>query len=341
MDGNTPGESGYRISAKSPAKRAREADRSTSNADQTASDADQTSSDADQTSTDRDDFDAASDQAASDQDQASADRSRPPDADGAAAEAYEVARSAREAGTVRRLASHVDRANTARLRAMTAGERDRTAARRDETARRRDARAEAIDQAIAASDAPLDEKFERLRARAAADRRKAAEDRREAAREREELEAELNSAHLDDLTGAYRRETGMLALTHEIERAWRGNGRFVVAFVDIDGMKHVNDRDGHAAGDEVLKALVWQMRSSLRSFDPVVRYGGDEFVAGMGGITIGEAGERFEMIDRAVRRDVGVGISVGLAELEPDETLDQLIARADEALLKTKARRRG
>jgi diguanylate cyclase (GGDEF)-like protein len=242
---------------------------------------------------------------------------------------------------VRRLASHIDRAFTTRLRSMTASERDGMATRRDEIARRRDARTEAIDQALAASDAPLDEKLERLRARAAADRRKAAQDRNEAALERAELEAELTSAHLDDLTGAYRRETGTLALTHEIERARRDNGRFVIAFVDIDGMKRVNDRDGHAAGDKVLKTLVWHMRSNLRSFDPVVRYGGDEFIAGLGGIPIGEVARRFEEIDQSVRRDVGVGISVGLAELEPDETLDRLTARADAALLDAKTRRPG
>jgi diguanylate cyclase (GGDEF)-like protein len=240
---------------------------------------------------------------------------------------------------MRRLASHVYRATTARLRAATATERDRMAARRDETARRRDARAEAMDEAIAASDAPLAEKFERLRARAAADRQKAAQDRAEAARERARLEAELNSAHLDDLTGAYRRETGTLALRHEIDRARRGDGRFVIAFVDIDGMKQVNDRDGHAAGDQVLKTLVWHMRSNLRSFDPVVRYGGDEFIAGLGGAGLDEAGRRFEAIDQSVKSEMGVGISVGLAELEPDETLDQLTARADAALLAAKARR--
>jgi diguanylate cyclase (GGDEF)-like protein len=341
MDSSSSGQSDYSTDARSTAKRAREADRSASNADQTASDADQTSSDADQTASERDDFDAARDQVASDQDQASADRHRRPGVDAAAEDAYEAARSAREASTVRRLASHVDRANTARLRALTATERDRMAARRDEIARQRDAQTEAIDQAISASDAPLDEKFERLRARAAADRRKAAEDRSEAARERAELEAELSRAHLDDLTGAYRRESGTLALKHEIERARRGDGRFVIAFVDIDGMKEVNDRDGHAAGDHVLQTLVWHMRSKLRSFDPVVRYGGDEFVAGLAGIPIGEAGRRFEVIDQSVRREVGVGISVGLAELEPDETLDQLTARADAALLDAKASRPG
>ena len=341
MDSSSSGKSDDRAVTKSAAKRAHDADRSASDADQTASDADQTSSDADQTASERDDSDAAGDQVASDQDQASADRDRQPEAGAAAEEAYEAARRTREASTVRRLATHIDRAVTTRLRSITASERDGMAARRDKIAQRRDARTEAIDQALAASDAPLDEKLERLRARAAADRHKAAQDRNEAALERAELEAELNSAHLDDLTGAYRRETGTLALTHEIEHARRGNGHFVIAFVDIDGMKQVNDRDGHAAGDHVLKTLVWHMRSNLRSFDPVVRYGGDEFIAGLGGIPIGEVARRFEEIDQSVRRDVGVGISVGFAELELDDTLDLLTARADAALLKAKSRRPG
>ena len=67
--------------------------------------------------------------------------------------------------------------------------------------------------------------------------------------------AALEQAHLDDLTGLYRREMGTLALTNEIDRARRGDGRFVVAFVDVDGLKRVNDRDGHAAGDHVLRTL--------------------------------------------------------------------------------------
>jgi diguanylate cyclase (GGDEF)-like protein len=124
-----------------------------------------------------------------------------------------------------------------------------------------------------------------------------------------------------------------------MERARRGDGNFVIAFVDVDGMKQVNDRQGHAAGDEVLKALVAHMRSNLRSFDPIVRYGGDEFLAGVGGVSLEEVGRRFAVIDLSVQREVGVGISVGLAALGPDDTLDQLTARADTSLLDAKARR--
>lgn len=338
MNGNGSGKPNDDELARSAGQRERDAERAASNADQTASSADQTLSDSDQTGSERDEGDAASDQVASDEDQASADREHHPSQDAVAEQAYEAARIARTEGTIRRLASHVSRSMTAGLRAVTADQRDATALERDAVARRRDARSKAAEQAIVASDAPILEKFERLRARAAADRRQAAEDRARAAAERARLEAELHTAHLDELTGAYRREIGTLALTHEIARARRSKGSFVLAFVDVDCLKRVNDRKGHAAGDAVLRALVSHMRSNLRSFDPVVRYGGDEFVAGLGGIDVAEAARRFATIDRSVREEVGVGISVGLAAIQPDETLDDVAARADAALLEAKAK---
>src|SRR5262249_2338892 len=106
--------------------------------------------------------------------------------------------------------------------------------------------------------------------------------------ERARLEAELQRAHLDALTGAFRRAVGRLALRNEIERARRADGRFVIAFVDVDDLKGVNDRDGHAAGDRVLRTLAATMRANLRSYDPIVRFGGDEFVCGISSIDPGE-----------------------------------------------------
>ena len=119
------------------------------------------------------------------------------------------------------------------------------------------------------------------RARAAADRQRAAEDRANAARERTRLESELRLAHLDHLTGTYHREMGQMALSQEIDRARRADGRFVVAFVDVDGLKAINDHEGHAAGDRVLQLVARAIRTNLRSFDPIIRYGGDEFVCGL------------------------------------------------------------
>ena len=336
-----------------PSRRAIDAARSDSDADQAAADVDQTGSDQDQTSADQDEAQAANDQRAADRDQANAEQHHLGDLDVAGTEAYEALRIRHEENTASRLATHVARARTAQLRVGTAARRDASAAARDETAQRRNLRDEAMEPSVVASASPLAKKLEQVRVRAAAagdraasarSRAAASEDRAaqgeaSAARERARLEAELLIAHLDDLTGAFRREMGRLALNHEIDRARRGDGRFVIVFADVDGLKRVNDRDGHAAGDHVLKEVVWAMRSNLRSFDPIVRYGGDEFVCGLGGVDHDVVARRFEVIDRSVQSDVGVGISVGLAQLEPDDTLDLLSARADAALLDVKKRR--
>jgi len=342
------------ITAREADQRGNDAERSAADADQTASDADQTASDADQTATERDEADAASDQRASEEDQASADQQLPVAADGAALEAYEASRVTREAGTISRQATQAARARTSRLRVDTAAGRDATATARDEIARRRDVDAQAIDRSIAASNVPLAKKLKQVRRRAAADRSRAAadraraagdraraaadrdragQDRADAASERARLQGELNSAHLDDLTGVFRREMGRLVLTREMDRARRGDGRFVIAFVDVDGLKGINDLKGHAAGDHALQAVVSALRSGLRSFDPIVRHGGDEFVCGLGGADLNHVARRFDAIGLSLRNDVGVGISVGLAALAAGETLDELTGRADVALL--------
>jgi diguanylate cyclase (GGDEF)-like protein len=157
--------------------------------------------------------------------------------------------------------------------------------------------------------------------------------------ERARLEALLQRAHLDPLTGAFRREAGRLALRNEIDRARRGDLRFVLAFVDVDDLKTFNDEQGHAAGDHLLRTLVAVLRANLRSYDPIVRMGGDEFVCGIAAIDVEEVQHRFDVINQSLRHAVGAGISVGFATLTSNETLDELTARADEALLAAKRKR--
>ncbi len=328
------------------AQRALNADQTSADAEQSAADADQTASDADQTASARDQTSAESDQDASDRDQATADRDH--DADrhltGGGQKAYESSRDEREKASFVRLGNRQDRASAAHDRDVTAADRDRTAESRDEASRARDARATELAPASSGPQALLEAQLEELRAqagadraRAAADRARAAADRANAARERDRLEAELRSAHLDELTGAYRRDMGRMALSHEIDRARRSDGRFVLAFVDVDRLKIVNDREGHAAGDRVLQTVVREIRSRLRSFDPIIRYGGDEFVCGLGGTDLEEAKRRFNLIGEAIEADARVGISVGLAALALGDTADQLTERADAAMLEIKA----
>jgi diguanylate cyclase (GGDEF)-like protein len=246
----------------------------------------------------------------------------------------------------------IERSTNRRARTSSASERDQTAARRDmvaaardEAARIRDAQTGGLAHALAQPNAATIKQLFRLgleaagdRARARDDRQRAASDRANAAREKAALEQALRSAHLDELTGAYRREMGWMALTQEIDRARRSDGRLVVAFVDVDGLKDLNDREGHAVGDRALQAVVGAIRKRLRSFDPIVRYGGDEFVCGLGGTDLAEAGRRFESIAAAIKADVEVGISVGLIALGKESTAEELTNRADAAMLEVKAR---
>ena len=330
----------------SDARKASGADQMVADADQTASDADHVSSDTDQTASDRDQTGADRDQQASDQDQATADKDRAAHRDLSPdeAKAYESSRENREEASFERLGNRFRRQATARDRDSAATDRDRMAEIRDEGGRGRDAHAADLAVPSSEREAELLHELEKLRAQAAADRARAAEDRARAAadrataaRERARLEAELHAAHLDELTGAYRREMGRLALTHEIERVRRSGGPFVVAFVDVDEFKTVNDRHGHASGDRVLQSVVRAMRARLRSFDPIIRYGGDEFVCGMGGTDRAEAERRFDAIGLAIEEEVGVRISVGLAELEPGDTAEGLTERADVAMLALRA----
>ncbi len=329
------------------AQRAINVDQASADADQSLADADQTRSDTDQAASTADEASSTTDQVASDRDQAVADRDHALDSHHTAADdrAYDTSKGEREATTVERIGARLRRAHTAGERDLTAAERDRIAEARDKAGRDRDARAADLARATAEPDASLEHQLELVlaqaaadRARAAADRERAALDRTNAAHERERLEAELRSAHLDEMTGAYRREMGQLALSHEIDRARRSDGRFVLAFVDVDGLKQVNDRDGHAAGDRALLTVVREIRSRLRSFDPIIRYGGDEFVCGLSGTDLAEAARRFDTIADAIAAEAGVGISVGMAALTGDETADRLTERADAAMLKVKAR---
>jgi len=314
--------------------------------DQTSADADQTSSDADQVASAKDRTSADSDQRASDRDQATADRdyASGPVRSTAGDTAYNASRTERAATTFERFVNQRTRSQTARDRDETASRRDQIAAARDEAGRARDARVGSLANALHQPAAAVTKQLFRLgleaaadRARAAEDRQRAATDRADAAREKAALEAALRSAHLDELTGAYRREMGRLALTQEIDRARRADGRLVVAFVDVDGLKDLNDRQGHAAGDRVLQAVVGAIRTKLRSFDPITRYGGDEFVCGLGGTDLAEAERRFETIAVAIEAEAGVGISVGLVALADGDTADELIERADAAMLAVKA----
>lgn len=116
---------------------------------------------------------------------------------------------------------------------------------------------------------------------------------------------------MDGLTGAHQRAPGLAELEREILEARRTNQLFVLAFLDVDGLKAINDTHGHAAGDQVLVKLVAMVREFVREYDLVTRYGGDEFVCGMLNLTLDDAEKRFADMKAAASAS-GMAFSVGL-----------------------------
>jgi diguanylate cyclase (GGDEF)-like protein len=334
--------------------------RSLTDGDQTTSDTDQTLSDADQSASEHDQTSAEHDQVASDSDQAASDHDL---ASGTDPAAYEFSRGIRQRSTRQR-------EHTARERLRAAGQRDSAAGVRDLAALARDQAADARDLAMAQLDAAAEE-HERSRTRsaielvvraaeqrkraaehraqaanyrllAARDRQAAARDRQEMAREREQARAdrealavEVERAAFDSLTGARTRGVGLSELDQEVERARRTTRPLVVAYVDVVGLKVVNDARGHAAGDALLKHVVTQIKLRVRPYDLIVRLGGDEFLCVMSSSTMETAQRRFDAIDLGLRSTSGrSAIRTGLAQLHDHETAAELIARADSELIR-------
>jgi diguanylate cyclase (GGDEF)-like protein len=145
---------------------------------------------------------------------------------------------------------------------------------------------------------------------------------------------------IDELTTAPNRAY----LTRHAPRMLEFSGRkgFPVCalFIDLDKFKSINDTLGHAAGDRVLTAVAMRLKESMRRYDIFARLGGDEFVAILPDTDLTEAAEMAARITRAVSglsvpritgldTPLGVSASVGLSRLEPGESLDALIRRAD------------
>jgi diguanylate cyclase (GGDEF)-like protein len=339
-------------------RRRQQVDQAASAADQTTSDRDQTASDTDQSASDRDQAQAEIDQRASERDQAAADRDvalRTP-TDPQLERNLELSRTERAKATLDRQAGTL-------VRAQVSFERDEQAAQRDEVARKRDRVAEERDRAAEVHDremrdlgedlgrndpraaralralAEMRDKAAAHRTQAAADRTRAARDRDAAAADRRHLLSELERVQMDDLTGAFRRGMGEIALVNEIERARRSGGALVLAYIDCDGLKQVNDREGHAAGDALLRDVVARLRSKLRLYDPIVRWGGDEFLCAVSGADPDDVSGRFEEIRAALAETGGPPVTVGLAALQEGDTLASLIERADAALLEARRKR--
>ena len=166
------------------------------------------------------------------------------------------------------------------------------------------------------------------------------------AREALELERDryAREARTDRLTGLDNRAAWDEHLANEDARRSRYEEEVTIVSADLDALKEINDRDGHAAGDQALKAAAELLRRSARASDRVARVGGDEFLVLMP--RTDEVGaERFMSRVRAgiavVLRGTGCdSISLGAATSRVDETLGATVARADAAMYASKPRAR-
>lgn len=152
------------------------------------------------------------------------------------------------------------------------------------------------------------------------------------------FEAVHNLSLTDELTGLANRRHMKLVLSHALAAARRGVPLTLV-LIDVDDFKQINDREGHLAGDRVLRRLAQCLQTQGRGSDLVVRFGGDEFVVVLPGGDLHGA-ESFMRRVRA-RLDAGITVSFGIAEYDPatTSTVEQLIEAADTQLYASKRTR--
>ncbi len=346
-------------------------ERGLSDMDQTASDGDQSAADVDQTLSDSDRSSSERDQRASDQDQRAAeiDQAASDEVQTQASDALRrrQAREMRaESKDERDFSSHA-RGHTTVSRDKVAAQRDEIAQARDRVSAARDALAETLDgeierlelESLPGAQGGFDKKQleirvtqERLsaarsRARAATHREAAAEDRAHAARDRElaaldraAYATELAAAEVDEVTGALRRRVGLAALRREIDRTRRSGEPLTVVFIDVDGLKQVNDERGHTAGDELLKAVVDCVSEEFRSYDLMIRVGGDEFVCSLTGDGLEGIGSRFERVRTRLSNVIpGASLSTGVSQCRAEDSVETVVERADRAMITTRRKR--
>lgn len=152
----------------------------------------------------------------------------------------------------------------------------------------------------------------------------------------EKLKKELK---YDSLTKIFNRKYFITVADEELDRAKRFNSPFSVAMVDIDFFKYINDTYGHQVGDIVLREMALIMHTNTRKYDLVARYGGEEFI-----LLILANGDDTRSVVESLRKKIEehsfakdlnlkITASFGLSQLQNiDETLDDIIKRADDAL---------
>jgi two-component system, cell cycle response regulator len=158
------------------------------------------------------------------------------------------------------------------------------------------------------------------------------------------VEETQRQASIDLLTGLMNRRAFLPAIRHEVARGKRYGQRLSVLLIDVDHFKLINDRFGHAAGDQVLASVGRLLAAAVRTTDLAARWGGEEFVVALtstdleGGRLVAErtrqAIESMQIETDGTR--IPVTASVGLASLQSEDSVEALMDRADRAMYAAK-----
>ena len=172
---------------------------------------------------------------------------------------------------------------------------------------------------------------------------------RQSAREYQNLSAEMEQLALsDELTGLRNRRGFLVLADQALRMARRTQAKCALVFIDLDGLKQVNDSRGHAAGDAMISSAAGVLNHVFRESDIVGRVGGDEFAVfavldeGDGATTIGHRLQAaIDQFNAQAAPTMKLSMSVGIEELprQSDIPLDELLTRADRAMYEKKRRR--
>ena len=159
------------------------------------------------------------------------------------------------------------------------------------------------------------------------------------------LEVNRELATRDELTGLINRRAMLDLMALEHRRSLRSGRPMLLAQLDIDHFKPINDQHGHATGDRALQAFAGTVAASVRDTDVLARWGGEEFVLMLTDTSAEHARELLERIRQAVQAleiahsagSLQLTVSIGLAQHLPGDTVEHTLERADQALYRAKA----
>ncbi|MFW6149590.1 MAG: sensor domain-containing diguanylate cyclase [Atribacterota bacterium] len=164
--------------------------------------------------------------------------------------------------------------------------------------------------------------------------------------ERKKMEKQLEKlARIDSLAGCYNRRYGLELLDRQMKLSQRNKSPLLLAFLDVDKFKAINDTFGHEEGDRVLKKVTGLFKVSLREVDIICRMGGDEFLLIFPDSSLQEAPlirkrleEELIKLNREIEKDYNIQFSIGFSEYAPEkpQSLDKLIATADRRMYEEK-----